>query len=330
MRRAFTLIELLVVTAVISILAGLLLPAVQSAREASRRMQCQQNLKQIGLALANYESTFSCFPFGSGGGGPGLQGGGGPPDFAGRWSTHSQLLLFLEQRPLYQSLNFSFVPWAHHPQFSPPNATALRVSLASFLCPSDFASINDPNLLGNNNYRGAAGSLANNLGLGPPGSGVRNNGMFWYQSAITIAQIRDGASQTAAFSERCLGNPTRPERLGDYYLATLPVTSCGQLQGSSLDRYTSTDEWSGQRWGDGNVFYTRYQHILPPNGLSCNFGNEDYDGLVVATATSRHPNGVNLLLADGSVRFIKETIAPNIWKALGTIGGSEAVDAASY
>src|SRR5262245_1019233 len=107
--RGFTLIEVLVVIAIIGLLIALLLPAVQAAREAARRLQCQNNLKQIGLALANYESSKGCYPFGVGGGGP----IGSDPGSVSRWSAHSQLLPELEQGTVFNALNFGFVPWGH-------------------------------------------------------------------------------------------------------------------------------------------------------------------------------------------------------------------------
>ena len=204
--RGFTLIELLVVIAIIAILIGLLLPAVQAARESGRKLQCQNNLKQIGLALANYETTLQVLPFGV--------GGGGPPGFVPRWSSQSQLLPFLEQGPLFHSLNFADVPWGHHDTYSPPNLTALRVQLAGFFCPSDSDTINDLYGLAHNNYRASAGTLPYNLRDDSPDLTGKNNGAFWYQSSTRLAAIRDGTAGTAAFSERCLGTPNAPRPPG--------------------------------------------------------------------------------------------------------------------
>ena len=133
--------------AIIGVLVALLIPAVQMAREAARRGACINNLRQIGLALASYESTHAVYPFGD--------GGGTPPSFLPRWSAHSQLLPFLEQRSVYDALNFSGLPWAHHPIYGRPNVTGLLTQLSVFLCPSDVGHIADEDGTSCNNYRTA-------------------------------------------------------------------------------------------------------------------------------------------------------------------------------
>src|SRR5438270_10407820 len=128
-RRGFTLIELLVVVSIIAVLIALLLPAVQAAREAARRLQCVNNLKQIGLGLANYESSLGVYPFGV--------GGAAPNGYVSRWSAQSQALSFLEQRSLFNAVNFTLLPYAHDPILGVYNKTALSIKVAAFLCPSD-------------------------------------------------------------------------------------------------------------------------------------------------------------------------------------------------
>jgi prepilin-type processing-associated H-X9-DG protein len=159
----------------------------------------------------------------------------------------------------------------------------------------------------------------------------RNNGAFWYQSGVRVAAMTDGTSSTAVFSERCLGNSQSADRLADYYLSSDSLTACLASTPLGTPRFTSPYEWSGERWGDGNALYTRYHHIFPPLSVSCLLGgSEDFDSPVVVTATSRHPGGVNLSMADGSVRFVKQTVAARVWQAIGTVAGSEIVSQSDY
>ncbi len=316
LRRAFTLIELLGVVSMIGVLVALLLPAVQVAREAARRSECQNNFRQIGLALANYQEAVGVYPFGV--------GGAGPRNYTPRWSAQSQLLLYLEQSSLFHTLNFSGVPWAGDANFSAPNLSALSTQISLFLCPSDSDETGDPYNLGHNSYRACAGTQPYNLT-------EKNDGAFWYQSAVAPEALRDGMSTTAVFSERCLGSVSRPDPKGDYYLSTPSDETCTGVDGIPMARFLSPVELSGERWADGNVFYTRYQHVLTPNKNSCLLGgNEDNVGPVVVTATSRHPSGVNVLLGDGSVRFVKESIDLAAWRGLATIAGGEVLSGDEY
>src|SRR5262249_34409812 len=330
--RGVTLIELLVVLAVIGLLIALLLPAVQTAREASRRGQCQNNLKQLGFALAQYESAHGAYPFGV--------GGGSHPERQPRWSAQSQLLPYLGQGHLYNALNFSFQPEGWEP-LGAPNRTALDVTLSVFLCPSDIDAIGHPDLVvdgaveshgqGHNNYRACAGTKPYNLAADSPDGTGRNDGPFWFQSATRSAELRDGTSTTATFSERCLGNPGSRDPKGDY-LRTGPTTpACSQANPLTTNRLDNPMSWSGGRWSDGSLCYTRYNHVFPPNRLSCLLGGlEDHDGPILSTATSRHPGGVNLMTADGSVRLVKDTIDATIWAALGTRAGGEIISGEAF
>ena len=275
--------------AVIGLLIALLLPAVQAAREASRRAQCLGHLRQIGLAVHNYESTHGVLPSGVGGA-VSLFGG------ESRWSAQSQLLPYLEQVALFQALNFSGVPWCHELPVGAINQTALSTRIAVFLCPSDVDKIAELNNLAHNNYRACAGTLPYNVASDSPDGKGRNNGAFWYQSAVRFGQIADGLGHSALFGERCLGSSAEPDALSDYYLTDNSVDSCRTAGPLTAPRFAEIHEWSGERWGDGNVVYTRYQHVFPPMSPSCLLGGSmDYDGPIVSTATSRHPGGVNLL-----------------------------------
>jgi len=323
--RGFTLIELLVVITVIGVLVALLLPAVQAARESARRAQCSNNLKQIGLALANYQSALRVYPFGVGGGGP-------PGNTVNRWSAQSQLLHYLEQTSLFNALNFVGIPWLNvNPVFGPMNQTSITTKIAGFLCPTDIDRIDDPLNTAHNNYRACAGTLPYNLKNDSPDLTGRNNGGFWFQSALAPAQITDGLSMTAFFSERCLGDTAMPDPLSDFYLTNDTVDECRLAGPGNFPRLVDPYEWSGDRWADGNALYTRYNHIFPPRYPSCLLGgSQDYDSQAVVTATSRHPGGVNVMTGDGSVRFVKESIDARVWAALATAAGGEVIDANAY
>jgi hypothetical protein len=249
----------------------------------------------------------------------------------------------LEFAGVYNALNFSGVAWLSDPVFGPPNQTALMTKISAFLCPSDSDYSFDPYHLGHANYRGNAGTLPHNLADDSPDGSGRNDGIFWYQSAVRPSAFTDGASSTSMFSERCLGSAYWPNLRSDYYLNDLSsgywpnLRSDFYLNGANLStcltvvpgvssRYAVAHELSGERWGDGALFYTRYNHVFTPNKPSCLLGGtNDYQSPVVVTATSRHAGGVNLATADGAVHFITDQVDPAIWKALGTISGGEMV-----
>jgi prepilin-type N-terminal cleavage/methylation domain-containing protein len=323
--RGFTLVELLVVVAIIALLIGLLLPAVQSAKEASRRAQCLNNLKQIGLAIHAYHATNNMLPFGVGADDDQTVATIGGLN-ARRYSCQSQFLPYLEQQVLFNTINFLVDPF--FPLYSglaPPggglgvNGTAAITVVDVFLCPADEDRLIQP--WGHNNYRSCNGSTW---------SGRAGNGMFGQISTTRFANITDGLSNTAAFCERIKGSsdPQILDRLADLYSNPGAWTQatfapwCASLSDAQAVALTY-DVDGGQNWLEGNMNWTRYNHVLPPGYRSCKNGLS-WNG-VVMTATSWHPGGVNLLLGDGSTRFVKSSINASIWSALATISGNEVI-----
>lgn len=330
-KRAFTLIELLVVIGVIAILVALLLPAVQAAREAARRMSCRNNLKQIGLALHGYHDAHRTLPFGCGFDNDGAVSTQGTLNDR-RYSAHSQILPFLEQANVYNLLNFNVAPF--HPFtnaavdeqaapdfdiFTVDNGFAASVPLSVFICPSDINRLNI--IWGHNNYRACNGSSW---------SGRDGDGMFGQISSVRLRDVTDGTTNTAMFSERCKGTPNHDthDHLSDIYVMPGIWTNETFREFCSTHSPESATAWphnidSGQNWLSGNFNWTRYNHVLGPNRVSCKNGLT-WDG-VSMSASSRHTGGVNLALADGSVRFVSDSVAEEIWLALGTVSGGETI-----
>jgi prepilin-type N-terminal cleavage/methylation domain-containing protein/prepilin-type processing-associated H-X9-DG protein len=330
-QSGFTLIELLVVIAIIGVLIALLLPAVQAAREAARRAQCVNNLKQIGLALHNYVESTGVLPFGQ---------GPEPTNTWNGWSSLAMLLPYLEQRNIYNSINFD-MPDGSAPG-APANTTSQQVRLGGFLCPSDTDRLT--NAEGHTNYTACSGSKPNmNDGVT---SGVFG-GMFgpgpYVPDTIGLAAITDGTSNTAAFSERVKGIGAYNDGQGPdgmnppgsvLRVDNLPTDADGAYRvcfaqdphaaGAILSGLFSV----GTFWHIGTPYGTRYNHVMPPNTWSCAGQHTDQAG--GHTASSRHPGAVNVLFADGSVRSAKSTINVAVWRALGTKGAGEVVSASDY
>ncbi len=303
-RRGFTLIELLVVVAVVGLLVALLLPAVQSAREAARRAQCLNNLKQLGLALQSHESTFGKFPSSDNWG----------------WSPQARLLPFLEQASLFNSLNYRYTPGE--------SGTWLQVQPANFLCPSDY----DPAWeYGTNSYAASEGYLK---------SDVVGNGAF-APGGVAIRDITDGTSQTVAMSEWILGPndspfPTRRDPMSDTYAMKDPAIARNKpdllmAACEALDPWTAELGWSkGTSWWDGSGPRTLYSHVSPVGRRSCENKPETRKWSTAYTAGSRHPGGANVVLSDGHARFVTDRVSPAVWRALGSRAGGETLAEASY
>ena len=322
-RRGFTLIELLVVIAIIGILIALLLPAVQAAREAARRAQCINNLKQMGLALGNYHDALGSYPMGYA---SRMAFVDGATDTTPGWSWASMILPQMENAPLYSAINFSMAVE------SPQNATATQSRLVTFLCPSDIAAgtpftitdaSNNPLALASpSSYAACAGGDETDTAVGYDNAG-RVRGVFGRNSATRIADIVDGTSGTILVVERAWGN-------GNGIWAG--AINNGVIRRGTQNRCPRT----------GTLYYPAATLVLAHCHLLNT--NSDEDG-GLDDVSSLHPGGANILFADGSVHFLKSilgdsgqtasgnTIYPQAslrFQAMGTKAGGEVVGGDAY
>ncbi len=364
-RRGFTLIELLVVIAIIAVLIALLLPAVQAAREAARKAQCTNNLKQLGLSVHNYHQQQNCLPAENMFLGPTQDLGWG---WNASWAVF--MLPNLEQNPLYNAYNFSVnadsainttVTYSAIVSFSCPSDNQ-KVRPNQLWAPTHYvANHGGPGVI-----RMWSGTIVEFLTCSVPGDKVNGwgPGTYWWGADNNLGffgfeSVTDGTANTGLFSEKLLGwsagnngaalqaNSSEGRR-GIYTnantsvaynsqssaLALQSVQACQSMPGTS----PNNNGWlNGFSWALGYEWHTvvnSYHHYNTPNKFTC-LNPSDPGGLWggtsgMTTASSNHPGGVNVCFTDGSVRFIKDTVNPATWWALGSRNQGEVVSSDQY
>ena len=335
-RRAFTLVELLVVITVIGVLISLLLPAVQAAREAARRIQCANNLKQIGLALHNYATAVSTFP-------PSfcIQQGTTLTGNNGSWSIHGRLLPYLEQGNAYDRVKLD-VAWDAAENWGTGVPT---MRIATYVCPSE---VNDRVRV---DAAGAPYVYPQNYGFNfgtwlvwDPATGQGGDGVFHVNSRNGPAAITDGLSNTLAAAEvKAFTSYFRNTSDPGPTAPTLPSELAAFASGASFKLGPDTNQNTGHtEWADGRVHHSGVTTVFAPNtevsyvhtdGRTYDIDfNSQQEGrsaeqrtYAAVTARSYHPGVVNVLAMDGAVRTVDNSIDIGVWRALGTRAGGEIV-----
>ena len=338
-RRGFTLIELLVVIAIIGVLVALLLPAVQAAREAARRIQCRNHLKQIGLALNNYHDSHRTFP-------PGRLRS--MIDGHGRcFSAYAYLLPYLDADPLYNLINFNA-----DADDAAANGRAHSQTIPFFLCPSDSFRILQSKVVNGIIVNSAVHNYPLNTGTTYPVS-PRNpgrvpvTGIFFENSKMRFADITDGSSTTVCISEtiKSEGGPTTWDGVSHTDGFVLTAGNDNATNGPELTDYAGQchqaglrlQQTRGSRWMYGAPGHSMYNHMRRPNDpdVDCRGGlphstrtNYWWDRLSLnIAARSRHTGGVHALFCDGHVQFVGDSIDVKVWQALGSRNLGEVVGA---
>jgi len=320
--RGFTLIELLVVIAIIAVLIALLLPAVQAAREAARRTQCINNLKQLGLALHGYHDALGALPMGYAAWGRFIDGA---TDTAPGWGWGTMILSQLDQGPLYSAVNFGL------PMGGSQNTTVIRCMIATYLCPSDLtdgpfpvtdASGNVLAIAAPSSYAASVGGNETDTATGINNDGL-GTGTFFRNSRIQLADVTDGTSQTIAVVERAWSKASG--------------VWAGALTNGTIRRGPQNGcPATGALFYPAATLVQAHCHLINTNS--------DPDG-GLDDCSSLHPGGANFLFADGSVHFIKNILgdagtrpdgtaiyyaADVVFQALATRSGGEVISGEAY
>ena len=343
----FTLVELLVVIAIIGVLVGLLLPAVQAAREAARRMQCSNNLKQLGLALHNYHDTYQKFPPNPVGGVTEAPGGRYNQSWLA-WSGLAMLLPYVEQNNIYERADFGW-RWDSDQNGNVNNTVVARTRIPGYTCPSDPGS--------DATYTANMAPVSYCFSAGPASSwSVASNrvGFVTFGVAGRFRDVTDGTSNSIAMSEAHIGlnrgqwDPTAKPRDPSYVvivgtalrrgtaaffratpadIATINTyyNTCLSMYDSGSGWHSSYDE-QGRMWAAGRTTWGPWMSTLvgPNAGPGCDNDTSVTDQSV-KEASSHHPGGVNLLLVDGSVKFTAESVNQATWMGAGSINGRETL-----